>query len=121
MRAAGSLSVLVLEVLLTAHVAPAAAETVSAGIFAFTDTQGVIHYTNVPADKRFRLLLAAPREPLEMGRRASVSLERFAAYSRLIKGAAQSNRLEPALVTAVILAESGGDPRSLCELAGGGC
>jgi soluble lytic murein transglycosylase-like protein len=112
MRAAGSLSVLVPAVLLTAHVAPAAAEATATGIFSFTDTQGVIHYSNVPADKRFRLLLAAPPEPREMGSRAGVSLERFAAYTRLIKGAAQSNRLEPALVTAVMLAESGGDPRA---------
>jgi soluble lytic murein transglycosylase-like protein len=112
MRAAGSLSVLVPAVLLTAHVAPAAADATATAIFAFTDTQGVIHYSNVPADKRFRLVLAAPAEPREMGRRAGVSLERFAAYTRLIKGAAQSNRLEPALVAAVILAESGGDPRA---------
>jgi soluble lytic murein transglycosylase-like protein len=55
---------------------------------------------------------AAPAEPQEMGPRAGVSLGRFAAYTRLIKGAAQSNRLEPALVAAVILAESGGDPRA---------
>jgi soluble lytic murein transglycosylase-like protein len=82
------------------------------GIFAFTDTQGVIHYSNVPADKRFRLVLAAPAEPREMGRAAGVTLERFAAYTRLIQGAAQSNGLEPALVAAVILAESGGDPRA---------
>jgi soluble lytic murein transglycosylase-like protein len=112
MHAAGFLSVLVLAVLLTAHGVPAAAEATATGIFAFTDTQGVIHYSNVPADKRFRLLLAAPPEPREMGSRAGVSLERFAAYTRLIKGAAQSNRLEPALVTAVMLAESGGDPRA---------
>jgi soluble lytic murein transglycosylase-like protein len=114
MRAAGSLSVLVPAVLLTAHVAPAAADATATAtaIFAFTDTQGVIHYSNVPADKRFRLVLAAPAEPREIDRRAGVSLERFAAYTRLIKGAAQSNRLEPALVAAVILAESGGDPRA---------
>jgi soluble lytic murein transglycosylase-like protein len=98
--------------LLTVHVAPAAAEAAATGIFAFTDTRGVIHYSNVPADKRFQLVWAAPAEPREKGRRADVSLERFAAYNRLIKGAAQSNRLEPALVAAVILAESGGDPRA---------
>jgi soluble lytic murein transglycosylase-like protein len=112
MRAAGSLSVLVPAMLLTAHVAPAAAEATVTGIFAFTDTRGVIHYSNVPADNRFQLVLAAPAEPREMGRRAGVLLQRFAAYSRLIKGAAHSNRLEPALVAAVILAESGGDPRA---------
>src|SRR4051794_8850816 len=111
MCAAFHLSVLVPAVLLMARAASAGAEATT-GIFAFTDAQGVIHYSNVPADRRFQLVWAAPAEPQEMGPRAGVSLKRFAAYTRLIKGAAQSNRLEPALVAAVILAESGGDPRA---------
>jgi len=31
-------------------------------IYSFVDTAGVMHFSNVPADTRYRLLLAAPAE-----------------------------------------------------------
>src|ERR1700688_4462310 len=34
-----------------------------ADIFAFTDANGVTHFSNVPADSRFKLLIATPLEP----------------------------------------------------------
>jgi soluble lytic murein transglycosylase-like protein len=83
------------------------------GIFAFADAQGVVHYSNVPVDGRFQLVLSAPRQ---IASRADTSaLQRSAAYTHIIKGAATANRLEPALVTAVIVAESGGDPRAVSK------
>jgi len=94
--------------------AVAAGQTVGASVFAFTDPQGVVHYSNVPADTRFELILAAPRQGRDLSRERP-SLQRSAAYSHIIDGAALANRLEPALVTAVILAESGGDPRAVSK------
>jgi soluble lytic murein transglycosylase-like protein len=82
-------------------------------VFAFTDAQGIVHYSNVPADTRFQMFLAAPHDAQES--HGSRSLQRSAAYSHIIDGAALANRLEPALVTAVILAESGGDPRAVSK------
>jgi soluble lytic murein transglycosylase-like protein len=85
------------------------------GIFAFTDARGIVHYSNVPADDRFQLVLAAPPAAQAMALPDSRPLQRSAVYSRIIDGAATANRLEPALVTAVILAESGGDPRAVSK------
>jgi soluble lytic murein transglycosylase-like protein len=90
---------------------PAAGENV----FAFTDSQGTVHYSNVPADTRFELVLAAPREGRDPPSHEGPSLQRSAVYAHIIKGAALANRLEPALVTAVILAESGGDSRAVSK------
>jgi soluble lytic murein transglycosylase-like protein len=87
----------------------AAGQSAGGSVFAFTDPQGIVHYSNVPADTRFELFLAAPRER-QGGLSHESSLQRSAAYSHIIDGAARANRLEPALVTAVIVAESGGDP-----------
>jgi soluble lytic murein transglycosylase-like protein len=91
----------------------AAGQAVGGSVFAFTDPQGIVHYSNVPADTRFQLLLAAPRD--EQALHGGSSLKRSAAYSHIIDGAALANRLEPALVTAVILAESGGDPQAVSK------
>jgi soluble lytic murein transglycosylase-like protein len=90
----------------------AAGQAAGASVFAFTDPQGIVHYSNVPADARFELVLAAPREGQDLSPKAH-PLQRSAAYSHMIDGAALANRLEPALVTAVILVESGGDPRAV--------
>jgi soluble lytic murein transglycosylase-like protein len=92
----------------------AAAQAAGAGIFAFTDSQGIVHYSNVPADARFELVWAAPGQRQDLSHKGP-SLQRSAAYSHMIDGAALANRLEPALVTAVILAESGGDPQAVSK------
>jgi soluble lytic murein transglycosylase-like protein len=93
----------------------AAGQAAGESVFAFTDSQGIVHYSNVPADTRFQLFLAAPREGGDRLSQEGRSLQRSAAYSHIIDGAALANRLEPALVTAVILAESGGDPRAVSK------
>jgi soluble lytic murein transglycosylase-like protein len=92
----------------------AVGQAAGGSIFAFTDPQGIVHYSNVPADTRFELVLAGPRERRDLSHEGP-SLQRSAAYSNIIDGAAMANRLEPALVTAVIVAESGGDPRAVSK------
>jgi soluble lytic murein transglycosylase-like protein len=82
-------------------------------IFGFTDSQGVVHYSNVPADNRFQLVVAAPGQAEST--RTPGAVERSAAFSHIIDGAAAANRLEAALVRAVIVAESGGDPQAVSK------
>ena len=91
----------------------AAGQAADGGVFAFTDPQGIVHYSNVPTDTRFQLVLPASHGEQESHRHQS--LQRSAAYAHIIDGAALANRLEPALVTAVILAESGGDPQAVSK------
>ena len=90
------------------------ARTAAADIFAYTDEQGVIHYTNVPNDGRYRVVLAAPQNedvrpvPINPG-----VLQKAERYAPLIEEAARASSIEPALVRAVLVAESAGDPKAL--------
>ena len=89
----------------------AAAPVARADIFGYKDERGVAHYSNVPVDSRFRLLIAVPGE-VHSGT-VSQWLRRSKPYSHLIDDAARANGLEPALIRAVLMAESGGDPRAV--------
>jgi soluble lytic murein transglycosylase-like protein len=92
--------------------APAAVAT----IFAFTDAEGTVHYSNVPVDARYKAVLETPPEERAAGTQDSGALLRKSAqYSKVIESAARASRLEPALVQAVMVAESGGDPNALSK------
>ncbi len=90
------------------------ARSAAADIFAYTDERGVIHYTNVPIDSRYRMVLAAPTNedahPVPINQTVLQKAER---YAPLIEEAARASRIEPALVRAVLVAESAGDPKAL--------
>ncbi len=84
-----------------AGVAAAAGRT----IYSFVDEHGVIHFTNAPMDTRYQpLLLGLPGA--EPRRRAPRRWE----YDGLIGLTARAHRVQPALVKAVIAAESNFDP-----------
>lgn len=84
-----------------------------AAIFAFTDSQGTVHYSNVPVDSRYRPVLQDPATGSPPAPSLSQLLQRSDRYSTLISGAARSSGLEPALVRAVLVAESGADPQAV--------
>lgn len=94
------------------------AEAASGDIFAFTDGAGVSHYTNVPIDSRYRLIVAAPSEPMADAARASVPREidwaaRAGTYNHMIDRAAKKSALQPALLRAVIAIESAFNPHAV--------
>lgn len=81
---------------------PAAADT----LYRFIDESGVVHFSNVPNDPRY---VAVRR----IGRRSPGWLPRNTrAYDELISDAAGSQGLPPALVKAVIAAESNFNPQA---------
>jgi soluble lytic murein transglycosylase-like protein len=87
-----------------------------ADIYAFADARGTVHYSNVPADPRYRLMVRAPRS--EAGRRpdlkaAAAWLARAADFDAAIEQAARESTVHPALVRAVIVVESGFNPRAI--------
>jgi len=90
-------------------------QTTSASIFAFTDEDGIAHYSNVPVDARYKLVIAAAQEEAAPAPKVRDLLRKSQAYSGLIEGVARENRLEPALVRAVIVAESGCDPKAVSK------
>src|SRR5688572_24423302 len=73
------------------------------GIYAFTDARGVTHFTNRPHDKRYKPVRL--RDPVSAPKyRDSAPSSR--AYDLVIGDAAASEGIPPALVKAVIAAES---------------
>jgi len=87
-----------------------------ADIFSFTDANGVTHFSNVPSDSRYKLLVSTPSEagpaaPAAKG--PSIDwLARSAQYDGVIRGAAKDATIQAALVRAVIVVESGFNPRA---------
>jgi soluble lytic murein transglycosylase-like protein len=103
-----------LHVLIAGACAVLSAARASAGeIFAFTDAYGTVHYSNVPVDDRYEVVLAAEAVKSAASSNLGTLLRRSAQYSKVIETAARANRLEPALLQAVMVTESGGDPNAL--------
>jgi soluble lytic murein transglycosylase-like protein len=88
-----------------------------ADIYAFTDSNGVTHFSNVPSDARFKLLIAAAREPSVIAApgKAVDWLARSAKYDQAIAGAAKASTIQASLVRAVIVVESGFNPRAVSK------
>ena len=78
---------------------------VTAEIYQYVDRDGTIHLSNVPTDPRFRRV--GP------GRRALRTRIEGKELERLIGWYSRRHRLDPALLRAVIKAESNFDPRAL--------
>jgi soluble lytic murein transglycosylase len=89
----------VLLLLCLAHPAPA-------DIYQYVDKRGTIHFTNVPTNTRYKLFRQ------EKNRLAMVETTR---YDGLIKEISRRYDVHPALVKAVIKAESGFDPNAVSK------
>jgi soluble lytic murein transglycosylase-like protein len=96
-----------------------------ADIFRYVDADGVVHFTNVPQDSRYKIYLKEKRtadpvaDTLAAGTRQYNAKDR-ARYAKPIQDAARATRLDAALIHAVISAESGYNPlaRSRAGAAG---
>jgi soluble lytic murein transglycosylase-like protein len=89
-----------------------------ADIYSFTDANGVSHFSNVPADSRYQLLIATPAETLngaQLKEHSTDWLARSAQYDGVIKGAAKAATIQAQLVRAVIVVESGFNPRAVSK------
>jgi soluble lytic murein transglycosylase-like protein len=93
------------------------AHSARADIFAFTDAGGVTHFSNVPADSRFKLLISTPADSVTAPANGHTKdwLVSSAKYDAAIAGAAAANTVQPALVRALIVVESGFNPRALSK------
>jgi soluble lytic murein transglycosylase-like protein len=94
-----------------------AAYQAQAGIYTFADANGVFHFTNVPSDPHY-----AEMTPVKYSAPAGYS-DKLAVtpgyphapnrYGRLVAKAAREQKLDRALLQAVIAAESGYDPYAI--------
>jgi soluble lytic murein transglycosylase-like protein len=86
-----------------------------ADIFRYVDAEGAVHFTNVPHDSRFKIYLKEKRKPDPVSDTLAGEIRHYddrerARYAKPIQDAARATRLEPALIHAVISAESGYNP-----------
>jgi soluble lytic murein transglycosylase-like protein len=88
-----------------------------ADVYSFTDAGGVAHFSNVPSDSRFQLLIASPSEIVAgSSKEKSINwLARSAKYDGVISGAAKAATIQAALVRAVIVVESGFNPHAVSK------
>jgi soluble lytic murein transglycosylase-like protein len=88
-----------------------------ADVYSYTDANGVAHFSNVPADSRFQLLIASPTDGVAAApKEKSINwLARSAQYDGVISGAAKAATIQAALVRAVIVVESGFNPRAVSK------
>ena len=98
---------------------------VRADIYGFVDEHGVAHLSSTPLDHRYYLFKKEPRPPVLPGadetaatpvpaprRTTHVNPAYRKQYTPLIVDVARENKLEPALLHALITVESGYDPKA---------
>jgi soluble lytic murein transglycosylase-like protein len=85
-------------------------------IYTYLDADGVRHFTDVPDDNRYRLLVMSPQDMTQSGDRYDPSLlARATQYDAIIEKAASSNSVEANLLRAVIVVESGFNSRAVSK------
>ena len=85
-------------------------------IYTYVDADGVKHFTDVPDNNRYRLLVLSPKDVTQSGDSYSSSLlARASRYDAIIETAALAAAVEPDLLRAVIVVESGFNSRALSK------
>ncbi|WP_124949907.1 lytic transglycosylase domain-containing protein [Sulfuriferula thiophila] len=98
-------------ILLLLIIQPYAVHTAWADIYSYTDENGGLHFSNIPDDPRYRSVLKTPPNEAAPASFAShIQPIKQQRYAPLVASAAKAYQLEPALLHAVISAESGYNP-----------
>ena len=85
-----------------------------ADIYAFKDVNGITHFTNVPSDPRYSVMIRESKIQTERRMIPAVGrADRRNRYGALVEKAAREHNLDQALLRAVITVESGYDPRAV--------
>jgi soluble lytic murein transglycosylase-like protein len=94
----------------------ASAAAAHAKIYTYLDADGVRHYTDVPDNNRYRLLVLSPHDRTAAGDRYdTMLLAKAGQYDSIIEKAAISASVEPNLLRAVIVVESGFNSRAVSK------
>jgi len=85
-------------------------------IYTYMDAQGLRHYTDVPDNSRYRLLVLSPQDRTASGDRYDMRLlAKASQYDSIIEHAALSAAVESNLLRAVIVVESGFNSRAVSK------
>jgi soluble lytic murein transglycosylase-like protein len=113
----GSRELMVLKsTFLIATLLAASAAAAHSQIYTYVDADGLRHYTDVPDNNRYRLLILSPRDRTASGDRYdAMLLARAGQYDSIIEKAATAASVEPNLLRAVIVVESGFNSRAVSK------
>ena len=96
-------------------------------LYRYTDSSGTMHFTNVPNDRKFQRVFITERGLVPDGRgsvrsytRTRQAPPRHERYDWLIERASAAYQVDPALVKAVIAAESNFDPKATSRVGAQG-
>jgi len=107
--------------LLTLFTGLFAPESAWADIYRYEDPDGVVHFTDSPTDKKFKIFLKDLRKDRQLRTRfraaTNVNPQEF---EHLIKASAAKYGVSPTLVKAVIQAESGYNPNAVSRAGASG-
>jgi soluble lytic murein transglycosylase-like protein len=85
-------------------------------IYTYVDADGMRHYTDIPDNSRYRLLVLSSSDRTVSGDRYdSMLLAKAGQYDSIIERAALAASVEPNLLRAVIVVESGFNPRAVSK------
>jgi len=100
------LSVFMLSLIISNHV--------NAEIYTYEDDNGTVHFSNVPTDPQFTMIIPPKEEPKQAGSKDKQN-SRKGEFNKLIADKSYQYGLDPALVKAVIAVESDFNPRAVSE------
>jgi soluble lytic murein transglycosylase-like protein len=102
--------------ILAAALLTVSAAAASPKIYTYVDSQGLRHYTDVPDNNRYRLLVLSPLDRTESGDRYDAQLiAKASQYDSIIEAAAAGAAVESNLLRAVIVVESGFNSRAVSK------
>jgi len=102
--------------ILFAVVLAATAAAAHPKIYSYVDADGIRHYTDVPDNNRYKLLALSAEDMTQSGQHYDLTiLARATQYDSIIEKAAVSAALEPNLLRAVIVVESGFNSRAVSK------
>jgi soluble lytic murein transglycosylase-like protein len=85
-------------------------------IYTYVDADGIKQYTDVPDNNRYKLLVLSPQDMTQSGQYYDLSLiARATQFDSIIEKAAVSAAVEPNLLRAVIVVESGFNSRAVSK------
>jgi len=91
-----------------------------ADIYRYEDEEGVVHFTDAPTDKKFKVFLRDLRKDRQLRTRFRVAQGNPQQYEQLIQASAAKYGVSAALVKAVIQAESGYNPNAVSRAGASG-
>ena len=99
----------------------AIADPARADIYRYEDDEGIVHFTDAPTDRRFKVFMRDLKKDLKLRTKLQLpSSVNPAEYDQIIASCATKYGVNPCLIKAVIHAESGYNPNAVSRKGASG-